>query len=450
MAINITSFSARSVHGYMEFDFDFSANPTIITGPNGRGKTTALRLMQALLNPSLRDLLKIRFSDASISLIEGAKVIYVVAKKSKENLYLYSSIDDRRLEVPLTILEEIESDDDPRRVSETVRFLRIKYSDHPAFKAISSLESPLFLGLDRTHGGIQEGSAHRRYHQSLLVGDESASSRMIKGGLGPGLSEMQTLVRDAFRRVRRLKDQQSERLRRKLLLTGFRYEEVPSFDLMDYSGESFSQKHLVKQREEIISALEAVGVDSADARREINPFFDRFLKLSNRVAAAKGDWSHISNSGAALEILLNQASLRRLQELVSTVREFNSKSESLLSRFQSFVRCMNRFFVDSGKRVDIDPVGAVRIFRPDETEVPIDALSSGEQQLLVMFGHVFFSSFGHRSNSFVIDEPELSLHLRWQEMLLQEMLESSSRAQIIVATHSPEIVGDMVDNCISI
>jgi predicted ATPase len=95
-------------------------------------------------------------------------------------------------------------------------------------------------------------------------------------------------------------------------------------------------------------------------------------------------------------------------------------------------------------------VGQIKIHRPDETEVPIEALSSGERQLLVMFGHLFFNSFGDRSNVFVIDEPELSLHLRWQEILLQEMQDSSSRAQFIIATHSPEIVGDLTENCVSV
>jgi predicted ATP-dependent endonuclease of OLD family len=63
---------------------------------------------------------------------------------------------------------------------------------------------------------------------------------------------------------------------------------------------------------------------------------------------------------------------------------------------------------------------------------------------------LYFNSFGARSNVFIIDEPELSLHLRWQEMLLEKMIESNPRAQIIVATHSPEIVGELRDNCVSL
>lgn len=445
MAVKIASFTANAVHGYMDFDFDFGANPTIITGPNGRGKTTSLKLMQALVTPSLYDLLNIQFLDASVVLTEGARVIYVSAKKVKGTLYLSTSAVENSLVVQEGTLKEIESDEDPRRVTEAARFLRIKYSDHPTYKAISSLESPLFLGLDRRYGGFQEISFGG--YQAFRA---APSRRVIKGSLGAGLAEMEALVRDAFRRVRQIKDQQSDRLRRKLLLTGFRYEEVSSFDLNEFASEQFSESSLREQREEIVDALVAVGIDYSDARKEVDPFFKRVLRLSARVADARGDWSRISSSGATLEILLNQASLRRLRELVRVVREFNTKSAGLLQRFQSFVSCLNRFFVDSGKRVEIDAVGAIKIYRPDETEVPIDALSSGERQLLVMFGHVFFSSFGNKSNAFVIDEPELSLHLRWQEILLEEMLESSSRAQIIVATHSPEIVGEFIENCVSV
>lgn len=453
--MKINSFSARSVHGYMRFDFEFKANPTILTGPNGSGKTTALRMMQALLTPSIRDMLVIDFTEASIELSEGSKNIAIAAKKSRDKLTVYTSSELVPLEVPLSLLQDIELEyADSRRVAETSRLLRVKYSDNPTFKFISQLESPLFLGLDRRNSGFQD-----EYSPLPDMNDFTAreyvvhgrSGKAIRGSLGAGLAEMQALVRDAYRRVRRLKDAQAERLRRKLLLTGFKYEEVAhvGFGRFDHDTPSLSREDLTIQRYELIAALRAVGIDEGEARKEIDPFFDRVMKLADRVKHSKGRFD-IHDSQAMLEALLNQASLRRLRELVETVREFNSKSEQLLNRFQSFVECINRFFADSHKKIEIDPLGAIKVHRPDGTEVPLEALSSGERQLLVMFGHVFFSSFGNRSNAFVIDEPELSLHLRWQEVLLQEMMDSSSRAQIIIATHSPEIVGELTTNCVGV
>ena len=41
----------------------------------------------------------------------------------------------------------------------------------------------------------------------------------------------------------------------------------------------------------------------------------------------------------------------------------------------------------------------------------------------------------------ITDEPELSLHIAWQRNLLSSIRKLNSNAQIIVATHSPEIAG---------
>ena len=42
--------------------------------------------------------------------------------------------------------------------------------------------------------------------------------------------------------------------------------------------------------------------------------------------------------------------------------------------------------------------------------------------------------------TFIIDEPEVSLHLIWQRVFIDKMIEARKDIQIIVATHSPEII----------
>ena len=59
----------------------------------------------------------------------------------------------------------------------------------------------------------------------------------------------------------------------------------------------------------------------------------------------------------------------------------------------------------------------------------------------------FLSSSRKRScgrkvpSGFVADEPELSLHVTWQEKLLKSITALAGRCQVIVATHSPDIAG---------
>ena len=71
----------------------------------------------------------------------------------------------------------------------------------------------------------------------------------------------------------------------------------------------------------------------------------------------------------------------------------------------------------------------------DDIEIDFKVLSSGEKQLLILLIKVFLAG-----NSLVtLDEPELSLHIGWQQKLLDAMHRLNPNAQLIVATHSPEI-----------
>ena len=46
---------------------------------------------------------------------------------------------------------------------------------------------------------------------------------------------------------------------------------------------------------------------------------------------------------------------------------------------------------------------------------------------------------------FIVDEPELSLHLEWQLEFVDTLLELNPDIQLIFATHSPEIIGKRRD-----
>ena len=51
---------------------------------------------------------------------------------------------------------------------------------------------------------------------------------------------------------------------------------------------------------------------------------------------------------------------------------------------------------------------------------------------------------------YVADEPELSLHVTWQAKFLDSIVDLGKQIQIIVATHSPDIVGPFADKVIDL
>lgn len=72
--------------------------------------------------------------------------------------------------------------------------------------------------------------------------------------------------------------------------------------------------------------------------------------------------------------------------------------------------------------------------------LPLECLSSGEKNDFVMFYNLIFDS--EKNGLVLVDEPEISLHIEWQEEYLDCLLDicKMNSLQAIIATHSPNIV----------
>ena len=97
------------------------------------------------------------------------------------------------------------------------------------------------------------------------------------------------------------------------------------------------------------------------------------------------------------------------------------------------------------KCVEITPMGLLIKSKDDNRNIPLNSLSSGEKKLLVIFMHCLFNE----DVPIIIDEPEISLSIIWQENLLPDLLEKTNIKQVIVATHSSAIISNsMLDKYI--
>lgn len=80
--------------------------------------------------------------------------------------------------------------------------------------------------------------------------------------------------------------------------------------------------------------------------------------------------------------------------------------------------------------------------------VSFECLSSGEKQLLILFSKVIRNS--SKCSFIIIDEPEISLNIKWQRMLMNTLnyFVSGNHAQFIIATHSFEILSKHMGNVV--
>ncbi|MFF1475642.1 AAA family ATPase [Streptomyces mirabilis] len=108
-------------------------------------------------------------------------------------------------------------------------------------------------------------------------------------------------------------------------------------------------------------------------------------------------------------------------------------------KLKSLRRIIETKFV--GKELFLTPKGRIGFkSKLNGRLVAVNSLSSGEQHLLAMFSMLLFSA--ERGSVVLIDEPEISMHAAWKHSFLEDIAEVAklSELQIVLATHSSAII----------
>lgn len=120
------------------------------------------------------------------------------------------------------------------------------------------------------------------------------------------------------------------------------------------------------------------------------------------------------------------------------------KDEKIFAKSDLFKQLMNDFFAVTYKNIEITDASDIFIEQTDEytdekLRLSMYDLSSGEKQLLIILLTVLLSN--NENIVLLLDEPEVSLHIGWQQKLIDSILQLNENCQLIIATHSPSIFG---------
>jgi predicted ATP-binding protein involved in virulence len=161
----------------------------------------------------------------------------------------------------------------------------------------------------------------------------------------------------------------------------------------------------------------------------------------------------------AEEQAIQQESLPELSENITNflmlyIRDSNDKLsiyDDLAGKISLFLNIVNKRFLFKKLKIDknrgflFESTEVRRLPEakksPIGSEIPIQGLSSGEQHEIVLFYQLLFKT-GDRS-LFLIDEPEISLHISWQKQFIEDLknIIRVNPIDIVIATHSPDIIG---------
>lgn len=129
---------------------------------------------------------------------------------------------------------------------------------------------------------------------------------------------------------------------------------------------------------------------------------------------------------------------RVLEPYVDSVTARLDALAELQKRLGVFLDILNTFY--KNKRVTLTVGDGIVVAAKDGQPLEANTLSSGEKQLLLLLCNVLIGT--SRSSLFIVDEPEISLNIKWQRKLVDSLLSlaEGSHVQFVMATHSIELL----------
>lgn len=444
--MKILRFQATKVYGSYNFDFSFNPDITFLVGINGSGKTTALRLMQAALSFDLNTLCAISFNTITLEVddINQHYTLSVIGTKEK----LTFTLNNQEFSVNIPPLVERES----KNLSATSRLddfldsqrLKIINDGGDLLRRFITSFRPLFLGLERRMGRYDD---EPYYFSENIQRDISYRSMRHRRDSLEGLENCQRIIEMAYRRFRRVSDKNSEKLLNIIVESTFEYIDFDHESLREPFNPHDELRKFQQRREEIEKFASGL-VGSTKVSNQISTFFSKVEEILSRQNSNDSNDGNDGNDNLSIEWLLNISQIQRIRKVLEEIDRQKKISEKIYSPIKEFKETMNEFLRQSRKNLEIDSLGRIKITQNGSLIDDLGMLSSGEKQLLILVTHAKFGS--RKEGVFIVDEPELSLHMRWQEMLVDALLEGDGYSQFIFATHSPEIVGFRKDQCIKV
>lgn len=418
----IHSIESQTVLGEFSYEVDFdytsheSGRVVVIYAENGMGKTNFLKTVHHLLSPrleSLQALADLFVDDMKITLRNGATVSLL--KPSEPDALFGCRID----------LHESPSGGNPTELS-----VRQEDIDARAFRRSSPRPD-----VAKYLSGLRE-----LVNPTIFVGDDRLI--YIAGDSAPSqVARSYESEREAMKRASR--PAQSVR------------------DALDLVERDFIQR-----------AIRTISNDSTQAGEGVYvEITKRVLEGSNKQVLATEARTSLLSQAQDLLInapdfekygLLSFSQVRRITEMIEATRANSQRFRSLqgilepylsstadrmktLAETQrlidTFVTSVNSFL--ERKALHFSTNEGIRLRGKTGEELEPDNLSSGEKHLLLLLSHAVLA----RSTGalVIIDEPELSLGLRWQRQLMTELLRCTedSGVQFLVASHSVQIMGDL-------
>lgn len=364
---------------------DFRRDVNVIFGENGCGKTTLLKVIDSALSRNAETMQRLPVKRAEVnifSILYNREIKHTWERKTS----------DKTEWVSHNLFESEELDfDDQRRLYKVPGDIN-EWKLTPANKAYAATTRWAHTFLPTTR---------------LYLGDDSRRSTPSRSQLSE--SQLDEVFSDSVNRawlvyysktlqeVRRIQEEGLRAVLNNVLSTGPR---KPA------SSRSLDPAEIY---ERVVNFLERQPKPTTLGLGSLESFSKRYVKDEHLRQAVDN---------------INDVE-RQIEAAILPIERFKSTIESLFSRGKKISVQGNRLQVELLTGETITTAG----------------LSSGEKHLL----KILLAAMTSEENAVLIDEPELSMHIDWQRVFVRTVQALNPSCQLILASHSPEIMADIGD-----
>lgn len=122
-----------------------------------------------------------------------------------------------------------------------------------------------------------------------------------------------------------------------------------------------------------------------------------------------------------------------MEVFIDAPEEDEKERAQYAKNYKMVYNSLNNFLKEYDKKI-----GSSFEFSKGDTRISYEYLSMGEKQILLLL--LMVSNTNQKPCIFFMDEPDLSMHIDWKEILVKELHELNPNMQIILSTHAPSVI----------
>ncbi len=422
----ISHISVKSLFGMFDYELDVSAKEggeeekiVILYGDNGSGKSTLLKLAFHMIAPNQGEghktyLLNTEFHSLLVRFNDGSEVL---AERKSESFTGPYTIKVKR----------------PRKrvISAVVKSSQAKEHDHDNLHllvepALEELDCALYLlsddrAIHRAGAGVKRSSNR---NETLYI-DESDFIEIQRRRI---LNEIPETPEDISKQLLESAIKRTEEwFRQRIIGSGTRGDSGVNelyANILKRISAAGGGKTKGATKKQIESRINKLSIESRNySKYGLLPEFDseEILSILNK--------SDAQTYNVIVDVL---------SPYLDSIETKNNAMENIYERIDTFVSVAGKFYTN--KSLSYDLRKGIRITSLNGKELNPSMLSSGERHLLLLFCTSIVT--GGKPSILMIDEPEISLNIKWQRMLIDALMQciGDNDIQFIFSTHSLEIL----------